>query len=106
MPSWLPDQHQGGMCVASVCGWSAFLSSFSYPQSVSVVCGGLSAFALRILTGVDRPVCLEQFDTLRLLVRSGSPLFSLKKDTAHLVGLLNSHLLASQGLLQNPAFLV
>ena len=64
-----------------------------------MVCGGLSAFALRILTGVDRPVCLEQFDTLRLLVRSGSPLFSLKKDTAHLVGLLNSPFLLPHSLL-------
>lgn len=106
MSSWLPDQHQGEMCIASVCGWSAFLSSFSYPQSISVVCGGLSAFALRTLTGLDRPVCLEQFDTLRLLVTPGSSLFSLTKDTDHLVRVLNSHLLASQGLLQNPTFLV
>ena len=106
MPSWLPDQHQGEMCVDSVCGWSVFLSSFGYPQSVSVVCGGLSGFALRTLTGLDRLVCLEQLDTLRLLVTSGSPLFSLTKDTDHLLGFLNSHLLASQGPLQNPTFLV
>ena len=43
---------------------------------------------------------------LRFLVTSGSPLFSLTEDTDHLLGFLNSHLLASQGPLQNPTFLI
>ena len=54
MPSWLPDQHQGEMRIDAGCGWSLFLSLFSCPQSVSVVCGGLSPFALRTLIGLDK----------------------------------------------------
>lgn len=68
-----------------------------------MVCGGLTALAVRTVTGLDKIGLFGAADTL---VTSGSPLFSLRKSADHLLGLWKSRWLASQGPLQNPTLLV
>lgn len=54
-----------------------FHSPFSYPNSFSVVCGGLIVLDLRTLTGLHEIGLLGTAYTLGFLVTSGLLLFSL-----------------------------
>ena len=68
-----------------------------------MVCGGLTVLALRTVTGLGKIGLFGAADTL---MTSGSPLFSLTKSADYLLAFWKSRLLASQGPLQNPTFLV